>query len=89
MKIRSVQLEIWIGDRQTDKHTDHAALWTSPLPPQTRSTSFRSARFARFAALATRVIMFQIFNFISIVDFRNLLSNGGPFTTKVVEATNE
>ena len=50
IKIRSVQFEIQGGD----KHRHHDALGTPPSPPQTRSTSFRSARFA---SLATRVIM--------------------------------
>ena len=52
IKIRSVQFEIQGGDKQTNKQRDHDALGTPPSPPQTRSTSFRSARFA---SLATRV----------------------------------
>ena len=40
------------GWPQTNTHSHHVALGARPFPPQTRSTSFRSARFA---SLATRV----------------------------------
>ena len=72
----------------TDKQTDHDALGTPPSPPQTRSTSFRSARFA---SLATQVIInifmstFKVYKQDEVEYAKNVwLSNGSFFIATIL-----